>query len=287
MTFKRPANFRAIEILRILKANGPVSFKTLLKLVDPPMKEKKLRMALYRLQDKEHIIKRDERIYVGRGYFYQISQDRSDIEKTAKLISCPVNVLQQPHFSYRDLIHNDDCALWMNHIFNEFPDAQIIRDFEFNKSNLARQIMSINEDEIDLQPDLLVILRGHDMSSRLIAIAVEIEKSRKSDKRLIRKLYKYANRSHIDGVIYVCENKRIKEILQHVFVTDVLRRARRIEHYPQNFFLFSENVDNHKSDRLQLWNSEQKLISFKEWINYLQSNSFNSRRDKNMALMGE
>lgn len=287
MTSRRPANFRAIEILGILKANGPVSFKTLMKLVDPPMKEKKLRMALSRLLKKDVIQKRNERVFGGHGTFYQISQGRRDRENAAEILGCPSKYLEQPEFRYRELLHNDACALWMNAIFHLLPDIQIIRDFEFDTNALARKVMSLDIEDIDLKPDLLLVLRCDDSQSRIVSIAVEIEKTRKSDSRIIRKLYKYANRSHVDGVIYVCESRRIKDVLQHIFVTSVSHKARRIEHYPQNFFLFSESVDNPKTDKLLLWNSEEKLISFLDWTHYLVSNSFNSRRDRKIALMGE
>lgn len=285
MIEKRIANFRAKEILGILSENGPLPFSTIAQFVNPPMKQRKLHYALSRLLKKDMIIKRNENVFGGSGTFYQISQARDDRAKAAKLLGCSAQALEQPEFRYRELVHNKTCAVWMNTIKQLFPNAEYVRDFQFNKSELAQKIMSHNLVDMDLKPDLLIILPANDQK-KTVSVAVEIEKSRKSDKRLIRKLYKYANSSHIDGVIYICEHKRIREALQHIFKNKILQKARRIEHYPRNFFLFSDNVDKFENE-IQLYNSEQKLISFVDWTHYLQNTSFNQRRDKMIYLMGE
>lgn len=279
MTHKCPKYCRSKDILWLLVANGPLTAKTLMRVLNPPMKKKKLQMALSRLSRKGFIRKRHEKIFCGSGVFYQISQYRNDRIRIAKKLGCSSEILEQPEFRYRELIHNDNCALWMSAIWKQLPDAQIIRDFDFGNSELAQKIMSLDIDERDLRPDFLMILPNGESSRRPISIAVEIEKTRKTDKRIIKKLYKYANRSHVDGVIYVCENERLKDILQHILITDVLKKARRIEHYPQNFFLFSDSVDNYDSNETLLFNSEQKIVSLLCWVQYLSSHSFNTRRD--------
>lgn len=281
---KRVKNYRAIEIMELLKENGPLSFRGMSKLVNPPMTEHKLRMALIRLNKKSLVRKRNEKVFGGHGTFYQIPQDREDRKLASEILGCSAQALEQPEFRYRELVHSETCALWMNSVRQLFPEAMYIRDFQFSKSDLAKKIMSHDLQDMDLKPDLLMILPSEN-KNRPVSIALEIEKSRKSDKRLIRKLYKYANRSYIDGVIYVCEGKRIKEALQHVFKNNILHKARRIEHYPQNFFLFSDNVDNFEN-QIHLYNSEQKLVSFVDWTHYLQGHSFNQRRDQLIDDMG-
>lgn len=275
----RVKNYRAIEILDLLRNNGPLSFKGIAKLVRPPMSEHKLRMALIRLSRKDLIRKRNEKVFGGHGTFYQIPQTRLEKAKVADYLNLPVQYLDQPDFRYRELVHNEDCALWMSAIKTLLPDVMCIRDFEFDRNPLAKKIMSLETKDFDLKPDFIFIQEDNS-DRKFISIAVEIEKSRKSDERLFKKLYKYANSSHVDGVIYVCESQRIKEILQHIFKNKILHGARRIEHYPQNFFLFSENVDNCMNDDIHLFNSDEKMISIVDWTHYLQTTSFNQRRDR-------
>jgi len=274
----RPRNYRAIEILDILRNNGPLSFRGIAKLVNPPMVELQLRLALIRLNKRNLIKKRNEKIFGGHGTFYQIPQTRNEKGKVADFLQMPAHYLDQPDFRYRELVHNEDCAMWINTIKHLLPDAMCIRDFEFDRNPLAKKIMALERTDIDLKPDFIFLLKdGSD--KKFMSIAFEIEKSRKSDERLIKKLYKYAQASHVDGVIYVCESIRIKEILQHLYTEKVIRESKRVEHYPHNFFLFSNDVDNCLKNDVELFNSEGKPVSFLNWTHYLQNTSFNQRKD--------
>lgn len=285
MSEPRVRNYRAIEILDILRNNGPLSFKGIAKLVNPPMTEHKLRLALIRLNKKHLLKKRNEKIFGGHGTFYQIPQTRDEKEMVAEYLQMPVHYLDQPDFRYRELVHNEDCALWMSAVKHLLPDAVCIRDFEFDRNLIAKKIMSLEKSDIDLKPDFIFVLKN-DSERGFISIAIEIEKSRKSDERLIRKLYKYASASHVDGVIYVCESIRIKEVLQHIYTEKILHESKRIEHYPRNFFLFSNTVDNCFKNDIELFNSHEKAVSLVNWTHYLQNTSFNQRRDYEIDNMG-
>lgn len=279
-------NYRAIQILDLLRNNGPLSFRTLLRLMRPSISEKKLRLALNRLILKGYILRKYERIAGGHGTYYKISHKRSDLEKVSAFLDMPIEQIVHPYFYHRNILHNEDCAVWMDTIKRNIPDAMYVRDFEFSRNPLTKKIMSLDPKDSELNPDFIYILESKDRN-RPTSVAVEIEKSRKSNQRLLKKLYKYSNATHVDGVLYIYDTDCIADTIQNLFVEKILPRARRIDHYPKNFFMYLKNVDKHQVGNVFVYNMNHKMISLAEWTYYLHKTSFNHRRDLAIETMGE
>lgn len=284
MPVKMKCHMRAGELVGLLKVYGPFSFRALSDLVDPPAHPKRLHDSLVRLYRKGIIQKRMERT-LGDRVFYQIVQDSTDRIKAARILKCAPEDLHQPHFRYRELLHTESCGLWAHKLRQVFPEATIIRDYEFAQSNEAQEAMLTDGADKDLTPDILMILPKTAKSPK-IRIAVEVESTRKSTKRLRLKLRKYALKTITDGVIYLCEPDGLKDSIAGIAQDKVLASAERVKHYGNYFFMFLIDAWPVKEVVPNLVSFGFQDVPLNRWIMFLQSHETNFRRNSFLEKSG-
>tara|TARA_B100001248_G_scaffold203924_1_gene158096 strand:+ start:4131 stop:4988 length:858 start_codon:yes stop_codon:yes gene_type:complete len=280
-----PREYRVKEFLRLLLDQGAITAKAIALMADPPMRDKKVYEALLRLRRRGLVRMRTEKV-VGRPCaIYQLNQDAMARQKVAEILDVDLDSTLQPHFRYREILHNDGCALLAHNLKKHFPEAEVIRDFEFENSPLAQKIMITNDSERDLKPDVLLVFKDT-TNKRLTSISFEFEKTRKSNARLKAKLKKYASQSRVDGVVYICDEDRIKEAIQGNFESAVLPRALRVKHYSDYFLMFTKikNININLSDTL--YGLNQKTVSIDKWISFLRQFKNTERRNTNIAIGG-
>lgn len=265
-----PRGYRAKEILTLLKDHGPLTAKNISLMVEPPMRNKKIYEALLRLKNRGLVNVRSERIIARGCSIYQLQQDLRARENTSKIIGVHPESLQQPYFRYREILHNDNCAVVAHNLKKQYPDAVLVRDFEFERSDIAKKIMLSEENDRDVKPDILLIFYNSNKKN-ITSIAFEIEKSRKDNRRLNAKLKKYASQSRVDGVVYICDENRIKEALLDSFINKVSPRAVRVKHYINYFLMFAENKNIQISPNDNLYDLNRKTVSLEKWISFLQN----------------
>jgi hypothetical protein len=269
---------RAKGILQLLRENGPLPFASLHSLLEPPIKKRRLRDSILRLIRRDFIERRNDGQFGGRQSFYQLKQSTSSREEIALYLDCSPDHLKQNFFRYREIYHNTYCASVSNELKRHFPGSTIIRDFEFDNNQLAKDILLYTGKPEDLLPDILLIHKV-DGSNKPIAVAIEVEKTRKSDKRLIRKLRKYANESRVDGVVYACETPRVREILTTNYLDHVVSRVSRVKRYRDSFLTFSNVISNPKAGFRQLCNSSGQLYSTEDWLRLIAGVENNSSEE--------
>lgn len=276
---------RGRSILQLLKNHGPLSSKAITKIIKPPMKNKRVLGSLLCLSKNNLIEKRYEKIFRGSGTFYQLSQDKESRERISKMIDCQPDELFQPHFRYRELLHNESIALCADKFLELFTDCKIIRDFEFPQSPIAQRVMLTGANNFEVRPDLLLISQGKE-ANQIVSIAVEIERSRKTNARIVSKLKKYADRTLIDGVIYFCNSRQLIDVVNSLYRKKALTRSSRIGHYSENFMLFSQLENGEPTSPLQIHNSMGQVVRVQDWMRNLKTTSRNERRDLNFKTLG-
>ncbi len=162
-------NHRAKEILLLLSTHGPLTGAAISQMVYPKMIERNLYMALSRLRKKAFIDVRTEKILGSRCSIYQITQAKSSAIRVADFLDCSIESIFQPHFRYREILHNDACALTAHHLKQQFPESKIIRDFEFSTSSRAQSVMISTSTDRDLKPDLLLCFPKSDDKHRKLS----------------------------------------------------------------------------------------------------------------------
>lgn len=281
MDLNNQYRYRNKDILSVLKTHGSLSFSAIEKILYPSMKKKSLRKTIHLLRKRKAISSRTTN---GGKVFYQISQSQSGRNEAAKILKCNPGQLFQPVLNDREWIHTELTEYWISLLQRQFPEAVVIRERDFYNNEIAQRVMLIKKDEFELKPDFLLLFRKTDACER-VSIAIEIERSRKSGRRLAAKVKKYADKTFLDGLIYACDSDRISETIRLVYRNKILDRAHRIKHYADNFILLSDAINTHIEPLSQLYNSKEEPASIVDWVKYLRTTKRNFRRDSEFIQM--
>jgi hypothetical protein len=274
---------RGIQILNLLKQNGPLSFRGLKEMIKPEIKDRRLHSSLARLSKNGLVKKRHEKVFRGAGVYYQLVQNILARERLALVLGCSSKDVHQSFFRSRELMHTEACALWADRLQRLFPDAKIVREFEFYNTASAHEILLTHKNDSELLPDLLLTFDGASGLSKVF-IAVEIERCRKSKTRLINKLRKYADETALDGVIYFCDDSEVSEPVKSIYNRKIGHKSIRVSHYADYFILFSDDLHKQIQSNTQMLNASNSSVSLTSWINHLRQVPLTSRRSKNFEV---
>lgn len=278
MSLRVEPGTRTAQILKLLSEHGPLSVRGIESILIPKIHRRRLRMALQRLGDRGIIKKRYDRIFGGTGVYYQITRNRKadDVLRSMSLMA-PEEFL---HLDVRhaELIHSERSAVWAEALKRLLPGAIIFRDHQFQADETAAQVMLSGHNDFELRPDLLVALPTTGTKHR-VTIAVEIERTQKSEARLVRKFRKYCTRTLLDGVIYLCEDDFTTEKLSRIYRANVMKKALRTQHYGNHFLLLSTAAPNVCGGDVKLLNAALDPVSMRGWIQKLVDQPLRLRRD--------
>lgn len=277
---------RRVQILQVLHEHGPLPLRTLGRLIQPTMSERRLQDAVKRLYKKGWVIRKYSSAPNNSGHYYQNSQRKDSRRLIAKLLNLNSDLLIQPHFRGQELQHSEVCAVWSDWFRRKFHSAVVIRDFQFDQNPLVQKLLMTEQQTWELKPDFVVLLPASD-GKVAVSVAVEIERTRKTKKRLVRKLGKLASGTLFDGVIYLCDKDALSDNLEHVYSSKVRASAMRIKHYGANYFLFGRTCSSVKTNDLELTNADGQGIKLKDWISFLSSQPLRMRRDAQLASAAE
>ncbi len=270
-------------VLELLKVHGPLSIELIFRMLSPSMKKKKLRRCLASLRANGTI---ECRWVSQTKIFYQLSQALPNRNRTAELLKCAPDELHQPTLSRQDWIHNEWSEYWIKLLCSLFPEADVIRERDISNSATAKRILLVNDFEFELLPDFMLLFPKSE-SGAPTAIAVEIERTRKSNSRIIQKLGKYANKTQIDGLIYVCDSGRLSETIRTLYSDKWSDNAFRIKHYSDSFFLFSDAINSCDEPLDRIFNAKAEKVSIVDWCGQLRKTKPTLRRNAHFAQGGD
>ncbi len=261
---KRP-NVRGAELMRLLGRHEALSFGALQVLMVPAISEKRLRDVLSRLIKRRLVRRRLFNLLGGSAVFFEIAEPFR-----SSLGIAPV------HSSL--LIHNESCSLAVELLSRKFPAARFVRERAIPRNEVLRTVMKFKKGTYDTLPDVLMILPS-ETGPEPIYIAVEIERSIKSVKRLVKKFSKYAIRTKLDGVIYLSEDDGVLTSLAGRYQADIVPTGLRVKHYKDHFFLTASCPTKQVFELGNLRNSVNASVSLSRWMHLLRTTPMLKRRE--------
>lgn len=266
MTTNTLINVRGDEVLRLLATHEALSFGALRSLTEPPITEKKLRLALSRLSKKQIITRRRFDQFGGTAMFYEIAEPfRSDLN------------LGKVHSSM--LMHNDVCALTVETLRRVFRHTSFVTEFKIPKDPSLVHVMKYQKGVRDSLPDILMVIPDK-TAQRSTFIAFEIERFTKSTKRLMRKLRRYGAGTLLDGVVYLAPERNILRVVADRYKLVVAEKAARIRHYKEHFLVTAGHPTKQMLGFKDPQNALGEAISLIDWIHRLSSTSMSERSDR-------
>lgn len=267
---------RSKQVLQVISEHGPLTIDGLQKMILPEMQKMNLRKALAILRKKNLI--RTIRLDDHRT-FYLISDSEEGRQRTCMALQIEPYQIKESAALKRNWYHDQWCEYWISLMRRKFPTAQFIREFEIGQYQTALNTLQISALNFELRPDFLLML-PKSANTGQISIAFEIERSRKSDRRLLRKLWKYVDGTRIDGLIYICDSDGLSETIRRLYEIKLLPKTQRQKRFGENFFLFSDTLDGGGITLPSLFNARGKSTSFDAWSEYLSTTKWTKRRDE-------
>lgn len=278
ITMKQPK--RSKDILKIISEHGPLTIDLLQKMVEPQMSKRNLRKSIQVLKRKNLV----ESVFsTNQMTYYFPNQSLPSRSTTARLLNCNPEKIQQPVLRRQDLFHNQWCEYWILNLTRALPDAEIIREDSIAGHELAKRVLQLSGADIDAHPDFLLSLPKTNSSGKCF-LAFEIERTRKSEDRLTRKLRKYMDKTMLDGMIYICDSGGLSETLRLLYQNKLVGNSQRQRRFGENFFLLSDSLDGGGPQLQRLFNACGKPTSFESWCGYLASTDWPKRRDEDFRI---
>jgi hypothetical protein len=265
MSGKPRPNDRSKSILRLLTTHQALSFSALKHLMKPEPTGKQLQEALSVLK-KRKVVERMHFGYFASASYYRIA------EPFASTLG-----IRQIHWS--NLIHNDACALTTELLRAQFPDAQFIPESRVSKCEQLRSVLGFCDGMKDVLPDVLMVLPSPEPSKRPTHIALEIERTVKSSKRIKHKLKHYGARTRLDGMAYLAPDAGVLSVINTHYRTLVSNQASRISHYKYHFMLTALYPTTRNLEIRETRNSNEEPVSIERWIQKLRTTEMSERSD--------
>lgn len=273
------AGMRGKQIVSALREHGPLSIKTLVSFLEPSTNRRRLSQAMSRLAEGGVVRRVHGSLPDNAGHFFALNRDERARVKIGKLLGVSANELKQAHIHGSELKHGEQCAKWAEFFRKSFPEAKVIRDWEWRSDRgLIANILKGGGDR-DLMPDFIVTF-PKDPGKESIQIGVEIERTRKWAARLVQKLKTIVYQTQFDGLIYVCEKFEVAEGVRRSFIKGEFTKSRRVGGYAENFLIFSRYEECVGSSHLIGVNLALKTRSIPVWIEALRSTPQHLRSDE-------
>jgi hypothetical protein len=270
------SRYRSSEALSLLNEHKYLSVSTLKTMMDPPMKSKKMLRTLSILRKKGFV--KISRMSGTNCVFYRLSNEPKSRAAVATVLKATAESIFSPAFRGRDLRHHELVEQWIFRVRKSLPSALIIREWEIINNDTCIKQLKVSRETLEFLPDFVLLLPSS-VSAEPVSIAFEIERTRKSNRRITRKLRRYATRTRLDGVIYACDSDRLADTVCGLYNERVKDHALRIGNYADNFFLLSDAMELADEPLTRMFNASVESTDFLRWIHILQSTRREERSD--------
>lgn len=270
---------RGPQILKLLYEHGPLTASAIGDLIHPTMDSRRVRDAMQRLRFDGLILQKYAAEPKSQSVFYQISAREEHRKKIAELVGVEESKLLDLRVRDQELYHSMDCARWAEFLKRKFPSASVIRENRFHSDPNAKDVLLIEFDDFQLKPDILLSIPS-DGDAMPLNIAFEIERSRKSPKRIERKLRNFAQGTRVDGIVYATNDDGIQELVRKVWLNRNLHRGTKIEGYPGHYMMFAPNAPHWIESNLHMWNAKREVTWLEPWLQTLSEHSRRKRLDE-------
>lgn len=268
---------RRRQVLAALYEHGPLSLRTLERILKPKMAIRRLQETTKRLRDKGLIVRQFEDSSKNSEFYYQLGDSPAAKGKIAEWLKLEQVDLQHLVVRGKEVRHTEQCAIWAEFLKMIYPEAKVARDLKLRRELKSQDGYTPDRFDLDLVPDILLEFPSSHGSEKLL-VAVEIERTQKSRARLMAKLRKLATRTQFDGVLFVSESEQVLANVKRVYRDSEMRKSKRIGHYSQAFCLFFIG-EVASVQTFSCHSAEGKEVPFRFWIDSLKATPVNSRRD--------
>ena len=260
-------NEREKQILRYLNNNGPLSIWTLCRLLNPPIKYRRLCEVMARLRAKRHISARRKHFSFDPT-IYQINQDLNAREKLAQYLGGEAIDFDQRNYRFLNSDTNDAIVFWKEVLNTQLPGAVIFRKHEIRSNSTLNALFDEDDETDNCVPDLLLLTATNKYSTR--AIGIHIWTSGYSIHRLTATSKKEFCHSRLSGSLIVARDDNETDfIFRELSARRMLTTLKANFDGIKTFFATSEVQTILTKTMPEVLTLELKKRQLDAWIDYL------------------
>ncbi len=279
---------RQVEILRLLAKYGILGIVTIRTLLKEVVTMAQLRETLQGM-DKRGLVCR---VLFNSGgtpmSYWMLPEEESVQGKALQATGLNEKFLRRKIVRYTHAPHEGICTLVQASLERQMPKLWIAREATSSFDNLPSHLLSIRAKEKGYKPDLCVGIPSerNDPTRTTTSfrwIAVEVDRSYRSHKRLAQRLNVYTKHTAFSGLLYLMPTVGTQAILQRIYDTRGGKDTLRL-HGTSNAFLAIATVPGSLFDvnKKSIWCGGQEL-SLATWLSLF---SLKDAEERDHALSG-
>lgn len=185
--------------------------------------------------EKKGLIVRATSSMAGRpSDYWMLSKDGISLSRIEGYTGTPSSTFRIKNTRYTHYPHEDLCTLFQVSIERQFPSVTVIRESTMGFDIVPNSILSKRLRNLGYAPDLILGItkpESHDSVKHSPAcwIAVEIDRSYRSLKRVSQRVNVYSRHTGFDGVLYLMPKESMVTGLHKVFMNRGASNSSRIK----------------------------------------------------------
>jgi len=246
---------RQSQVLSLIIKYGLISTKTLWELMDKEVSLHQVRATLYELHKKNLIISPNEIFGPTALKYWSLPLDSKRLQTISKIMEVPFEELRHSAVRFNEYPHEDLCTLVQVSIERIDSNIKVFRARARKYYGIPDHLISTKIKRLGYCPDLIVRLPVHAGAGELKPdsyrwIAVEVDRTYRTHKRLSHRLNIYAKHTHFGGLLYFMPTSGSAKKLHRIYETRVDKESYRLRKSSQTFLataappktLFDANV---------------------------------------------
>lgn len=259
------------EVLYLIAKYGVMSSRTVWEILDKKISYGAVRKLLNKLEERGLIV-RPTGLAGGQPMHYWIlSREKAAMAETIRITGISPDIILQTKMRYTHFPHEDLCTLFQSAVERGDPRIKVLRNKRGLHPQLPTYLFTKSLLDLGYCPDLCLGIPQYSdadwtVPSRYVWLAVEIDRSYRTTKRLARRLNVYTKHTMFSGVLYFLPSRGTAKGVSDLYEKRGGKDATRLLG-GRNVFLASAQVQKSRS---LFWNLKVFVggheIPLKDWI---------------------
>jgi hypothetical protein len=275
---------RSRQILLLLKKYGPLSCRSILKIIEPPIEDRRMYDAVARLRQR-NMIKARKKSYPEAPSYYQIRQDPWSRKRVADFLKCTNDDVCQKRYRFANADENSVIAMWWHAIQKQMPQLEIIRRYNFFEHETVHTLIPFHQGVPACPPDLILIA-PKDENGRQKSVAVLFGGFGLDIDRFFHTLRTYKNKSKVDGVLLLLNEFEMEMFFDLHHREDLAPKLKLVKKYLNNNVSITDQRLILETHTPCVARHEKTVLTFSDWFNQLQLREQDETQDANSKTGG-
>lgn len=263
---------RQNEILTLLARYGVMDATTLMKLMNSAPSKRSVQITLRRLAEKGLIVQGNIKISGTAAHYWMIDPNEAVQEVVQARTGVSSDHFRERSIHWSQYPHEAICTIFQASIERQMPSLWVLREGTRNFKSLPEHLISDRVKENGYTPDLCIGIPLQKTNSAYAGsgayrwIAVEIDRTPRSKKRISSRANIYSRHTSFAGLLYFVPNIQSIEQLSKIYTDRGAKKSLRISGGSDTFLASAVSSDALFDVNLKMVRCGQTEVSLATWI---------------------